>query len=114
MHELPITQRVCDLAVSEAERAGAAKVCRIFLKIGEYTDFVPDIIELYFELVSEGTVAEGAELSFETVPAVLWCPECQAERRGEKLRLRCPVCGSRRVELRSGREFYIDRMEIED
>ncbi|MCD7920068.1 MAG: hydrogenase maturation nickel metallochaperone HypA [Clostridiales bacterium] len=113
MHELPITQSICSLAVQEAERVGATKVYAIRIKMGEYTDYVPVIIQEYFNVVSEGTLAEGAVLEIETVPATLRCRACGAERRMEKFRMKCPACGSREVELLTGREFYIDSMEVE-
>ncbi len=113
MHELPITQSICNLAVQEAERIGATKVCAIRIKMGEYTDYVPVIIQEYFNVVSEGTLAEGAVLEIETVPAVLWCHACGGENPMERFRMKCPVCGSRDVELITGKEFYIDSMEVE-
>lgn len=114
MHELPITQSICDIACREAERVGARKVCTIRIKMGAYMDYVPVIIQEYFNVVSEGTLAEGAQLEIETVPAVLRCPDCGGESPMEQHRLRCPLCGSRRVKLVSGKEFYIDSMEVED
>lgn len=114
MHELPITQSICDIACREAERAGAAKVCTIHIKMGAYQDYVPVIIQEYFNVVSEGTIAEGAVLEIETVPAVVRCPDCGQDSPMERRRLRCPLCGSRRVMLVTGREFYIDSMEVED
>ncbi len=113
MHELPITQSICSLAVREAERVGATQVYALRIKMGEYPAYVPVLIQEYFNVVSEGTLAEGAVLEIETVPATLRCHTCGAERRMEKFRMKCPVCGSREVELLTGREFYIDSMEVE-
>lgn len=114
MHELPITQSICTIVVEEAERLHAKKILKIRIKQGEYRDYIPEVIQEYFNLVSEGTLAEGAELVVDTVPAVLRCGDCAAESRGEHYRMRCPHCGSRNVTLLSGREFYIDSMEVED
>lgn len=114
MHELPVTQSICDIAVREARRVGARKVTQIRIKQGEYTDYVPEIVQVYFDLVSEGTIAEGAKLVIEPVPAVLSCRDCGKESRGERFRMRCPLCNGRNVELKSGREFYIDSLEVED
>lgn len=113
MHELPITQAICGLAVQEAERIGASRVCTIRIKMGEYMDYVPVIIQEYFNVVSEGTLAQGARLEVEAVPAVLQCPDCGGESRMERHRMRCPLCGGRRVTLVTGKEFYIDSMEVE-
>lgn len=113
MHELPVTQSICNIAVKEAERVGASNVTAIRIKMGEYMDYVPVIIQEYFNVVSEGTPAEGAVLEIERIPAVLRCKDCHQERRMEQHRMKCPCCGSRAVELITGKEFYIDSMEVE-
>lgn len=113
VHELPVTQSICNIAVQEAERAGASGVSAIRIKMGAYVDYVPAIIQEYFNVVSEGTLAEGAVLEIERVPAVLRCGDCHGESPMERRRMRCPRCGSRRVELVTGKEFYIDSMEVE-
>lgn len=114
MHELPITQSICRIAVEEAERIQAKKVCSITIKMGEYCDYVPEVIQQYFNLVSEGTVAEEAEIIVETVPAAIFCKDCNKQFGGNHYSLRCPECGGRNTELKAGREFYIDSMEVED
>lgn len=114
MHELPVTTSICHIAVEEAQRIGAKKICRIIICQGEYTDYVPDIIQEYFNLVSEGTLAEGAELEIRKIPAVIHCGDCGKNSRGAHFRMRCPLCGSRNTELKSGKEFYIESMEVEE
>ena len=113
MHELPITKSICDMAVREGERLGAVRIHAISIKRGEYTDYVPEVIDQYFEMLADGTIAEGARLTFSTIPAVVSCRACGREEHISDFRLRCPICGSSDVELVSGKEFYIENMEIE-
>lgn len=114
LHELPITQSICNIAVNEAKRLGAKRVYKITIQMGDYCDYVPEIIQTYFDLVSEGTLAENAQIQVERVPATLYCRDCRVESRVEHFRMRCPLCGGREVALRTGREFYISSMEVED
>ncbi|MCR5797080.1 hydrogenase maturation nickel metallochaperone HypA [Eubacterium xylanophilum] len=114
MHELPITQSICNIAVEKAEEMGANKVCSITIKMGEYCDYVPEIIQEYFNLLSDGTVAENAKIIVENVPATLYCNDCNKPFSGRSYSYRCPNCGGRNTELKTGKEFYIDRMEIEE
>lgn len=114
MHELPVTTSICNIAVEEAQRIGAAKICRITICQGEYTDYVPEIVQEYFNLVSGGTLAEGAQLEIKKIPALIHCRDCGMDSRGEHFRMRCPLCGSRNTELKSGKEFYIESMEVEE
>lgn len=114
MHEFPVTQSICRIAVEEAKRIGAQRITRIMIAQGDYTDYVPDIIQEYFNIVSEGTLAEGAQLEIRKIPAVLHCEECGMDSVVEHFRMRCPLCLSGKTKLLSGKEFYIDSMEVEE
>lgn len=114
MHEFPVTQSICRIAVDEAKRIGALRVTKIMIAQGSYTDYVPEIIQEYFNIVSEGTLAEGAELVIRKIPAVLHCRDCGMDSVVEHYRMRCPLCLSGETELKSGKEFYIEGMEVEE
>ena len=114
MHELAVTQGILNFAVEEAAGREAKKITHIRIALGSLSGIVAECVETYFPLVAEGTVAEGATLTFRRIPAVVRCLECGAESELPDFRLRCPACTSRRVELKSGREAYIESMEIEE
>lgn len=114
MHELSITESILDIAVKEAKRNNAKSVASIHITIGELSSIVPECVQDYFDLVSEDTVAYKAKLIFTTIPAMIKCSECGRESRLEHFRLRCPDCQSQKVQIISGKEFYVDKMEIED
>lgn len=114
MHELAITQGIVNFALEEAARREAERVTALTVAVGALSGIVPDCIETYFSLVAEGTLAEGAKLTFRRIPARVRCIDCKAESELLDFRLRCPACTSRSVELLSGREAYIESMEIEE
>ncbi len=78
MHEYPITEQLIKIAEEHCEKAGAHKVTRINLVVGEYSGFVPESIHMYFDMISEGTKCEGAEIDITRVKAKL------SVRRAEK------------------------------
>lgn len=114
MHELPVTQSICDIAVEEGIRQGARRIEKITICQGDYTDYVPEVIQEYFNLVSEDTIASGAQIIIRKIPAVLYCADCDAENVVKNYRMRCPVCNGANTTLKSGKEFYIESMEIEE
>ena len=114
MHELAVTQGILQFALDEANRRGADRVSALTVAVGALSGIVPDCIETYFALVAEGTLAEGARLTFRRIPARVRCADCQKEGELPDFRLRCPFCASRAVTLLSGREAYIESMEIEE
>jgi len=115
MHELAITQGIIDIAVPEAEKHGAKKIISIKIKIGEFSGVVPQCIQEYFNIVSEGTLAENAKLIIEKVPVTIKCLSCgfEGEISKEKIKFKCPKCESADIKLLSGKEYYVDSLEVE-
>jgi hydrogenase nickel incorporation protein HypA/HybF len=69
MHEVSIAQGLMKILEDETKKHGVSRVTRVHVRIGELATCVPDALTFAFEIVSEGTVAEGAELKIEVVPA---------------------------------------------
>jgi hydrogenase nickel incorporation protein HypA/HybF len=113
MHELGVTESIVNIALAKAGEAQAKKVLKINLVVGELSGFVPDCIQFYFDTLSKDTVAQGAALHFETVPAELRCRNCSTVFRPQDTLWSCPKCGSRSVEISKGRELYIESLEVE-
>lgn len=113
MHEMAITQSILDIAVSEAEKHKAKKVRQIKIRIGEYSGVVPQLIQEYYNLISRGTIAEQAELILERVPLTVRCRACGETNRIDKRKVICPVCGSVDLQLLTGREFYVESLEVD-
>lgn len=113
MHEMAITQSILDIALSEAAKHRASKVEKIRICIGEYSGVVPQLIQEYYNIISEGTPAERAELVLTKIPVTVLCKDCGKESRIDKRKVRCPACGSVRLKLLTGREFYVESLEVE-
>ena len=111
MHELSIAGAVLD--VVERHAAGR-RVTRVDLKVGHLRQVVPSALEFAFELVADGTVADGAELHMEEVPATVRCERCGAESVLEAFPPHCGECGALDVELRGGDELLVDSLELEE
>jgi hydrogenase nickel incorporation protein HypA/HybF len=113
MHELGITENIVNITLAKADEAQASKVLKINLVIGELSGFVADCIQFYFDTLSKDTIAQGAALHFETVPAQLRCRNCSAVFNPRDTLWSCPECGSQSVEIFKGRELFIESVEVE-
>jgi len=113
MHELSVTENVLEIVRRHAERAGAQKVVRVNLVIGELASIVDDSVQFYFEYLSQNTLAAGAELVFERLPATLECAACGHRWSPGDADWTCPSCGQARARVAAGREFYVDSIEVE-
>ncbi len=115
MHELPITERMLNLVLGHARTSGAERVLTIHLELGAVRGFESEWIIRYFEKLSRGTEAEGAELQIDVVPIALQCSHCASQFGATLTELRgivCPDCGRARPSLVRGDEYRIKSIEV--
>jgi hydrogenase nickel incorporation protein HypA/HybF len=108
VHELSITRSVVDAA---CERAAGRTVRSITVQVGALTAVVPEAMQFCFDLVTEGTPAEGARLDLERCAAAGHCRTCDLDFALPDAILLCP-CGSADVAVTAGRELRILSMEV--
>lgn len=113
MHELGIMSDVLDAVNASAASAGALKVTRIDLSIGEMTEAIDDALEFAFEALSEGTLSAGAELVLHKVSPRSVCLDCGEEFDHDRFHRACPKCESYSTDLVAGRELRIDSIEVD-
>lgn len=113
MHEYPITEQLVKLAVQHCKEAGGKKVRSIKLVLGDYSGFVPESIHMYFDIIAEGTLCDGAEIEIKRVKPKLRCTSCGEFFERELYSFACPKCGNDGEPTDIGKEFYIDSIEIE-
>jgi hydrogenase nickel incorporation protein HypA/HybF len=115
MHELPVTQAILDTALRAARQAGGQRIVAIDLVIGELSGIVDDSVQFYFDILSQGTAAAGAVLRFQRQPARAVCSDCGHDYdAAPPLAPFCPVCGSPRVQVSGGRQFFLESIEIDE
>jgi len=97
----------------EAVARNAAHVDRIVLRIGVLSGVEPEALRFAFEACAPGTIAAGAELAIESVPALAFCTTCGCEfAAGPGFICCCPGCGNLSGDLRSGRELELRCIEF--
>ena len=111
MHELSIAQAVVTIVERHAQ---GRRVVKVELKVGHLRQVVPSALAFAFELTTQGTVAEGAELDLEQIEAAGTCQSCGAHTPLPELPLVCRECGSIDVEVTRGEELLVDSLELED
>jgi hydrogenase nickel incorporation protein HypA/HybF len=111
MHELSISSAVVDTVVAHA---AGRRVTSVTMTVGAFRQVVPESLEFYFEIVSRGTVCEGARLEQLLVPLRLGCSSCGEEWEPEVPAFRCPSCGGAVVEVRQGAELEVESIEVEE
>jgi hydrogenase nickel incorporation protein HypA/HybF len=101
------------LALEKAREAQAGKITRINLVLGELSGVVGDCVQQCFEILGKDTIARGAVLSFEAKPTTLKCRKCEKEFSPADYKWVCPDCREASVDIVSGRECYMESIEVE-
>jgi hydrogenase nickel incorporation protein HypA/HybF len=111
MHELSIADSIVQIV---DRHAAGRTVAKVEIKVGHLRQVVPSALEFAFELVAQGTCAEGAELVMDEIPAAGACRSCGAESELPDFPLKCSACGSFDVEVIRGEELLVDSLELEE
>ena len=113
MHELAITQDMFDLVMEQSDKAGAKKIGKINLVIGEMTGVVGECVQFYFNFISKDTPAEGATLSVRTIPPQAQCRDCGKSFEFKEFNWSCPFCHGNSLEITAGKELFVESIEVE-
>ncbi len=113
MHERHLVEALVNEVVRKAKATGAKKVTQVTLIIGELSGLAEESVRLYFEELTQGTLAAGAALIVNPVQAKLRCNTCDMVFDRKIGSFDCPHCGNLGISTGTGKEFYIDSIEIE-
>jgi len=113
MHELSITENLLEIALRHARQAQATRIVRLNLVIGELSNVIGESVQFYWDIVSKETIAAGAELHFEHVPATLRCLNCGHVFPLDGGDFACPRCAQTSVVPAGGDEFRLESIEVE-
>ena len=111
MHELSIAESIARVA---NEHAAGRRVHRVDVKVGHLRQVVPSSLSFAFQLVTEGTALDGAQLAIEAVPALGRCRACGARTEQDGFPLRCRACGGLDLEVVRGEELLVEALELEE
>ena len=111
MHELSIAEAI--VTIAERHAAGRS-VTKVEVRVGHLRQVVPTALEFAFELVSKGTVLDGAELALEEIPARGRCRDCGAETTMSAFPLACANCGALDMEILAGEELQVESLELDE
>jgi hydrogenase nickel incorporation protein HypA/HybF len=112
MHEVGLMQRALEIALEYAARHGAQHIHRMTLRVGALSGVVPEALSFAFDVITPGTIAEGAGLELDTVAVVCFCPACEQEFTPPDLFYECPRCRQLSTQVRRGQELELAYLEV--
>lgn len=113
MHEMSLCEGIVQVLEQEAERQSFHKVNRVRLEIGVLAGVEIAALRFGFDVVTRGTLAEGAELEVIELPAAAWCLMCMQRVEIRQRYDPCPECGTYQLQVTEGEDLKIKDLEVE-
>lgn len=113
VHELSVMAYMLETVEAHARRIGATKVTAINVVIGERASIIDDSVLFYFDALTPGTLAEGAQLNVRRTRMRFHCATCDVEYPPSGDDFRCPHCHTVGQVTDDGSEMMIESMEVE-
>ncbi len=112
MHELSVAAFLLDRVEHHADRLEAGKVTAITLLVGDRSCLGDDALRFSFDLLTAGTVAEGARIIIRRTPMQFHCPRCDAPYTPAEADFACPACETIGQVTDDGSEMMIESVEV--
>jgi hydrogenase nickel incorporation protein HypA/HybF len=113
MHELAVCQALIEQVERVARDHEAHRVIAVVVSVGPLAGVEPKLLEHAYPLAAAGTVAESATLTIEVEPLRVRCRSCGVESDAVPNRVVCGACNDWQVDVTSGEQMLLKRVEIE-
>ncbi len=115
MHEFAICEQLVATVLEELARMTPPKrLTCVRIAVGGMQQVVPESMEMAFDVLTQDTPAEGAKLEMRRTPVVLDCRKCGWHGEAKPNLIRCGGCSSGDVQVVSGKELYLESLEVEE
>jgi len=121
MHEVSVMSSILEQVLSELEKHDVVKVEEVELVVGELTFLGHEQLSFAYEIMTKGTLLEGAELMMVSEEIEVECPSCGYiggvdHLEGEEYHLsvpvlKCPKCDSK-VNVIRGKRCGVTSMKV--
>ncbi len=113
MHEMSLCEGVLRVIEEQARIQNFTIVRRVQLEVGELSTVEPEAMELCFEAVVHGSVADGATLELIRTPGKGQCRKCGTESLMKHRFDPCPECGAFGLEVTGGDAMRVLELEVD-
>lgn len=113
MNESAVMKKIVQIAHNHAKKAGAKRVVKLVLEIGQLSEVIPDTAKKCYPFAISGTMLEQCKLAIEVVPALGVCKQCNNVYNVVEMEFKCPQCENNQCEVLSGHELKIKEILAE-
>lgn len=113
MHEMALCESILQLIAEQARAQCFSRVRTVCLEIGSLATVEIPALRFGFDVVTRGSIAEGAMLDIDEIPGRAWCLPCgeahEIAARGDP----CPRCGSYQLQIVGGTQMRVKELEVD-
>jgi len=113
MHEFSLATEVINLAQREADKNNALYVQEITIEVGDLSGVEADAFETALELLTKGSILDGAIIHIIRTQGKGICQACLHEFEMNQRMATCPKCSCFPSEIRGGDEFRVVSLLVE-
>lgn len=115
MHEFAICEQLVATVLEELAKMPppAPRLACVRIVVGNMQQVVPDSMDMAFDVLTQDTPAAGAKLEMRRTPVVIDCRKCGWHGEVKSNLIRCAQCVSGDVQVVSGKELYLESLEVE-
>ncbi len=107
MHEMSIAVELLQQLETLALEHGADHVDDFAVTAGAMRGIVPEALDIAFESIAKGTLAEGAKLKLEIIPVIARCKQCDHQFPPGEDSFLCELCNQADVDIIQGNEIVL-------
>jgi hydrogenase nickel incorporation protein HypA/HybF len=112
MHEMSIALSMIEEIEEQTETHGYGRVEAVHVRIGVLSGVDPQALRFAYELACEGTPLADSRLEIESVPLLVFCPQCSVTHTPDLQHILCPRCVNIEQEIVEGRELEVRALEL--
>lgn len=112
MHEMSLVEGIRAIVEDQARTHAFARVTRLRLEIGRFAGVEKQALEFAWDVVMQGSVAQGATLEMIDLPGQALCLDCARTVALDDRFDPCPLCGGGKLLPQGGDEMRIKDMEV--
>jgi len=113
MHEMAICESIISVIEQQAVAQSFNKVNMVRLEVGAMAGVELEALRFSFDVVTRGSIADGAKLDVIELPVTGWCMPCARAISVRERYDACPDCGSYQIQITGGEELRIKEMEVD-
>ncbi|MDU8929653.1 hydrogenase maturation nickel metallochaperone HypA [Alisedimentitalea sp. MJ-SS2] len=113
MHEMSICESIVSVIEEQAMVQSFDKVNMVRLEVGALAGVELEALKFSFDVVTRGSIAEGATLDVIELPVSGWCMPCAKAITVRERYDACADCGSYQIQITGGDELRIKEMEVD-